>query len=193
MSDMTKFDIMPLTESDRGVASYLMIYSAYEYLNKLIPKIELGGLAIKNSLIIRKFYKAVLDGKIVGLIYLSDYRSGYIELDYSDIRKQFGIIKAKKVYNALESIFSIKNIPKECGYIGYPISAESMDTSVAEALLKYILSQRKYSKYYMKVSNNEFTNRELLEKLGFKAVKEYEIEESLNQKTTYLLMEYSDN
>ncbi len=38
MSDMTKFDIMPLTESDRGVASYLMIYSAYEYLNKLIPK-----------------------------------------------------------------------------------------------------------------------------------------------------------
>ena len=147
MSDMTKFDIMPLTESDRGVASYLMIYSAYEYLNKLIPKIELGGLAIKNSLIIRKFYKAVLDGKIVGLIYLSDCRSGYIELDYSDIRKQFGIIKAKKVYKALENIFSIKNIPKECGYIGYPISAESMDTSVAEALLKYILSQRKYSKF----------------------------------------------
>ena len=71
MSDMTKFDIMPLTESDRGVASYLMIYSAYEYLNKLIPKIELGGLAIKNSLIIRKFYKAVLDGKIVGLISVS--------------------------------------------------------------------------------------------------------------------------
>lgn len=34
----------------------------------------------------------------------------------------------------------------------------------------------------MKVSNNEFTKRELLEKLGFKAVKEYEIEESLNQK-----------
>ena len=68
-----------------------------------------------------------------------------------------------------------------------------MDTSVAEALLKYILSQRKYSKYYMKVSNNESTKRELLEKLGFKAVKEYEIEESLNQKTTYLLMEYSDN
>ena len=45
----------------------------------------------------------------------------------------------------------------------------------------------------MKVPNNEFTKRELLEKLGFKAAKEYEIEESLNQKTTYLLIEYSDN
>lgn len=73
---------------------------------------------------------------------MSDCRSGYIELDYSDIRKQFGIIKAKKIYKALESIFGIKNIPKECGYIGYPISAESMDTSVAEVLLKYILSQK---------------------------------------------------
>ncbi len=193
MSDMPRFEIMPLTENDRGVASYLMIYSAYEHLSKFIPKIELGGLAIKNSLIIRKFYKAVSDGKIVGLIYLSDCRSGYIELDYSNIRKQFGIIKAKKVYNALESIFSIKNIPKECGYIGYPISAESMDTYVAEALLKYILSQKKYSKYYIQISNNEFTKRELLEKLGFKPVKEYNIEESLNSKTTYLLMEYSDN
>lgn len=193
MSDMTKFDIMPLTESDRGVASYLMIYSAYEYLNKLIPKIELGGLAIKNSLIIKKFYKAVSDGKIVGLIYMSDYRSGYIELDYSDVRKQFGIIKAKKVYNALENIFSIKNIPKECGYIGYPISAESIDNSVAEALLKYILSQKKYNKYYVQISNNELIKRELLEKLGFKPVKEFNIEESLNLKATYLLMEYSNN
>lgn len=108
MSDMTKFDIMPLTESDRGVASYLMIYSAYEYLNKLIPKIELGGLAIKNSLIIRKFYKAVLDGKIVGLIYSSDYRSGYIELDYSDIRKQFGIIKAKKFIKHLKAYLALR-------------------------------------------------------------------------------------
>ena len=192
MSNMKKIDIMPLTERDRGVASYLMIYSAYDSLKKFIPKIERGGLAIKNSLIIRKFYKAVSDGKIIGIIYLSDFRSGYIELNYSDIKKQFGIIKAKKVYSALQSAFSVKNIPKDCGYIGYPISAESMDNSIAEALLNYVLSQKKYEKYYMQISKTDLTKRELLEKLGFELIKEYNPDEYSNLKTTYLLMEYTE-
>lgn len=192
MNNMKKFDIMPLTENDRGVASYLMIYSAYDNLRKFIPKIEIGGLAIKNSLIIRKFYKAVSDGKIIGIIYFSDSRSGYIELDYSDVKKQFGIIKAKKVYLALESTFSVNNIPKDGGYIGYPVSAESMDTSIAEALLNYVLSQKKYEKYYTQISKADLAKRELLEKLGFELVKEYDSDENSNLKTTYLLMEYKE-
>lgn len=192
MNNMKKFDIMPLTENDRGVASYLMIYSAYDNLRKFIPKIEIGGLAIKNSLIIRKFYKAVSDGKIIGIIYFSDSRSGYIELDYSDVKKQFGIIKAKKVYLALESTFSVNNIPKDGGYIGYPVSAESMDTSIAEALLNYVLSQKKYEKYYTQISKADLAKRELLEKLGFELVKEYDSDENSNLKTTYFLMEYKE-
>lgn len=192
MSNMKKLEIMPLSESDRGVASYLMIYSAYDSLGRLIPKIELGGLAIKNSIIIKKFYKATLDGKIMGIIHLSDSRSGYIEPDYADIRKQFGLIKAKKVYNALENTFSIKNIPKNCGYIGYPISSERMDTSVAEALLNYVLLQKKYEKYYMQILKEDLAKRELLERLGFKFIKEYKSDDALNSKEVYLLMEYSE-
>lgn len=191
MENMKKFDIMPLTERDRGVASYLMIYSAYDSLRKFIPKIEMGGLAIKNSLIIRKFYKAVSDGKIIGIIFLSDSRSGYIELDYYDVKKQFGIIKTKKVYSALQSAFSI-NIPKDCGYIGYPISAESMDTSIAEALLNYVLSQKKYEKYYTQILKTDLAKREFLERFGFKLIKEYNSDENSNLKTTYLLMEYTE-
>lgn len=193
MSNQKEIEIMPLEESDRGVAAYLMTYSCLSELGEYVKKIEIGGLAIKSGIIIKKFYKAVSDKKIIGLISLSDTRSGYMELEYSNFKKQFGFIKAKKVYSAFENIFSMKNVPDGCGYITYPIFPANGDDSVIRLLFEYVFSLKKYDKYYMYIPSKDLIRRSTLEDFGFTIFKRYNIEknpQTNDEENGYLLMEY---
>lgn len=195
MSNKKKIEILQLEESDRGVAAYLMTYSYLSELSEYIKKIETGGLAIKSGIIIKKFYKAVSDGKIIGLISLSDKRSGYIELEYSNFKNQFGFMKAKKVYSAFEIVFSMKNVPDGCGYITFPIFPESGDDSIIKLLFEYIFSLKKYDKYYIYILRSDLKKRSILEDFGFTVFEKYDKEknpQTYNEESGYLLMEYCD-
>lgn len=194
MKSHEKLEIFPLEEKDRGVASYLLIYSALNELKDYINKIEQAGLAIKSGLIVRKFYKAVSDGKIIGLVSLSDTRSGFVELEYSEIKKQYGFFRAKKIFNILNNVFSVRDIPEGSGYITFPVSPESDSAFVVLELLKYVLSQGKYKRYYTFIAAGDVSKHELLKKAGFREYGYFDREKNSikNEETAYyLLMEYS--
>ncbi len=192
MKSHKEIEIIPLEEKDRGVASYLLIYSMLDELRVYINKIDQAGLAIKNGLIVRKFYKAVSDGKLTGLISLSDTRSGFIELEYNDVKKQYGVFRAKKVYNALRDAFSVKGVPENSGYITFPVSSELYDDFVACELLKYILSMKKYDRYYVFIKSADSARRDTLTRFGFHEYAYYDMKKNLTEsenKSHYLLME----
>lgn len=194
MSNQKKIEIMPLEEHDRGVAAYLMIYSKFNELIGSVRKIETGAAAIKSGIIVKKFYKAIYNGKIIGIASLSDTRSRYLELNYADVKKQVGIIKAKKIYSALENVFEVKNIPDGCAYITFPVSSEGDADYVAKALLEYIFSLKKYTEYYTYISKLASEKRKILEEVGFRAIEDYGLQKDceLNKKETdFLLMKYS--
>lgn len=193
MKSYKKSEILPLEEKDRGVASYLLIYSALGELGEHIGKIEQAGLAIKNGLIVRKFYKAVSHDKIIGLISLSDTRSGFVELEYGDVKKQYGLLRAKKVYNALNNVFSAKGIPENGGYITYPVYPECDSEFVALELLEYIISLKKYERYYMFIAAQDTAKQKLLKKADFHEYGCFDKEKNPTEnkeEACYLLMEY---
>lgn len=195
MSNQKKLEIMPLEEHDRGVAAYLMIYSKFNELVGSVRKIETGAAAIKSGIIVKKFYKAVYNGKIVGIASLSDTRSRYLELNYDDVKKQVGIIKAKKIYSVLENIFDVKNIPDGCAYITFPVSSEGDADYVVKALLEYIFSLKKYTEYYTYISKFDSEKRKILEEIGFRVIEDYSLEkasESNKKEADCLLMKYSE-
>lgn len=193
MKSHEQLEILPLEEKDRGVASYLLIYSILGELDVDIKKIEQASLAIKDGLIIKKFYKALSDNKITGLISLSDARSGFMELEYSSVKKEYGLFRARKVYDALKNIFSINCIENGGGYITFPISPEGDSSFVAISLLEYVLSLDKYERYYILIKSNDTERRKLLEEIGFHEYKLYDKNKNVVSASAdkyYILMEY---
>ncbi len=193
MKSSEEIEILPLEEKDRGLASYLLIYSVMDELRDYVNKIEQAGLAVKNGIIVRKFYKAVSSGKLTGLISLSDTRSGFMELDYSDVKEQYGSFKAKKVYKALRDVFSVKGVPENSGFITFPVSTDMYDDFIACELLKYVLSLKRYDKYYVFIRCGSVAKRDTLTKSGFHEYGCFDMEKNrvrTEDEPYYMLMEY---
>ena len=118
-----------------------------------------------------KFYIAVENDKVVGMVGCTESIKSSIKLDKSEFKKYLGFIKGTLSYYILKREFG-KNTPGAKNGIGsidfVATSKEYRGRGIAAAIINHIFAEVDYDEYILEVADTNTPAVNLYKKIGFK-------------------------
>jgi len=149
--------------------SMVFVDSFYDDLKALTHSKEKLIRIFKNSFVKEKFYIALMDGNVAGILACSDNGGRAFIIRKEDVIQNLGIIKGNIVYPFLEKEFHIPlSYNDETAYIeAVATHLSAREKGVATRLLEYITKKLPYTEFRLTVKDNNKAALEMYKKLGF--------------------------
>ncbi|MCI9293524.1 MAG: GNAT family N-acetyltransferase [Erysipelotrichaceae bacterium] len=152
----------------------LCIAEAFEKDFSILCKdIVTTARAISSGIVIDKFFVAELDGKIVGVLAISNCNGRAVITDRSSYKKYFGFFKGVIAKLVLKEEFESKlDYPITTGYIEFvSVKKEYKRKGIATTLIKESLKLSDFNDYVLDVTDINTSAINCYNNLGFKEFK----------------------
>ena len=180
--------------------SKLFVYSFFDLFSSFCnDKVKLSK-AFKHIFDMDKFYVVLLDGEVIGIGSVSD-GSSTINFSKFKLCRYLGLKTGKNIFNYLTNIIVKRDydfdMDNECGMVEFiAVKEQYRNKKVGYTLVNHIMCDNKYVRYLAKVPDNNYSGKNLFEKIGFE---EFHLEEATNKEKVdtgvdnYIYMIYQKN
>lgn len=180
--------------------SKLFVYSFFDLFSSFCNDKEKLSKAFNHIFDLDKFYVVLFDEEIIGIGAVSD---GSSSINFSKFKlcRYLGLKTGKNIFNYLTNIIVERDydfeMDNECGMIEFiAVKEQYRNKKVGYTLVNHIMHDNKYVRYLAKVADNNYSGKNLFEKIGFE---EFHLEEATNKEkadigvNNYMYMIYQKN